>query len=126
MRGKHGSRQTGMERSLGGLFAALALAAAVAGGCGFQKSAIPPARLAAEGGRITLKWDPVPGAVAYNVYFAAAPGVTKQNGIRIENAGNPITIQELERGRRYWFVVTAIDGQGRESAESEEISHTAE
>lgn len=114
-----------------GLTAAVVLAAALAfaaalGGCGASTGDLPPASRAAEGGRVVLRWDPVPGAVAYNVYFADAPGVTKENGTRIANAANPITIRDLERGRRYYFVVTAVDAAGRESAESEEIAHPAQ
>jgi hypothetical protein len=120
-------RSNRAARAAGFLAAAVAFALAAATvGCGAATGDLPPASRAAGGGRVVLGWDPVPGAVAYNVYFGAAPGVTKENGTRIPNAANPITIRDLERGRRYHFVVTAVDAAGRESAASEEIAHTAE
>jgi hypothetical protein len=76
----------------------------------------------AAGGEITLSWQPVAGATAYNVYFSTTPGATKLNRVKIANAANPITIRDLQRGSTYYFVVTAVDGEGRESTDSAEIS----
>ncbi len=94
-------------------------------GCTQGPRAIPPATQAL-GGRITLAWDPAPDAASYNVYFSVTPGVTRQNGIRIANAANPITIRDLQRGTVYYFVVTAVSASGVESATSAEVSHAAE
>jgi hypothetical protein len=95
--------------------------AILAHGCTSGPEAIQPVRMAV-GGEITLSWQPVAGATAYNVYFSTTPGVTKLNGVKIANAANPITLRDLQRGSTYYFVVTAVDGEERESAESAEIS----
>jgi hypothetical protein len=97
----------------------------LAGGCATEPQTILPARMA-NGGKITLSWSPVPGAVSYNVYFSTSPGVTTLNGVKIANAINPITIRDLRPGRTYYFVVTALSAAGHESGVSEEISHTAD
>ncbi|MCK7512753.1 MAG: fibronectin type III domain-containing protein [Desulfobacterales bacterium] len=52
------------------------------------------------------------------------PGVTKLNGKKIENVTNPYTMQGLERGKKYYLVVTAVEGS-IESKESEEVSFEA-
>jgi fibronectin type 3 domain-containing protein len=74
-------------------------------------------------GQVTLSWDDVPDAAAYNIYWRNAPGVTKQNGKKIPNAKNPYTVKGLERGKTYYFVVTAVKGS-MESKESEEAALT--
>ncbi len=94
-------------------------------GCATGTPAIPPASQAL-GGQLTLSWDPVPDAASYNVYFSLAPGVTPQNGTKIANAANPITIRDLKRGTPYYFIVTAVSASGVESEASAEVSHAAE
>jgi hypothetical protein len=97
----------------------------VPAGCSQDSQNIQPVRLAA-GAEATLTWDPVAGARAYNLYFSGSPGVTRANGTRIANAANPITIRDLKRGTTYYFVVTAVDDRGQESAESAEVSFKVE
>jgi uncharacterized protein YcfL len=70
---------------------------------------------------ITLGWNDVPNAISYNIYWSDKPGVTKKNGTKISNVKNPHKITGLEKGKKYYFVVTAINASG-ESKESEEIS----
>ena len=72
---------------------------------------------------VTVSWDDVPGAVSYNIYWSDQPGVTKQNGTKIPNVKNPHKIAELKKGKKYYFVVTAVNASG-ESKESEELSIT--
>jgi hypothetical protein len=74
--------------------------------------------------QVTLKWNNVPGAVSYNVYWSRFPGVTKHNGHKIPDAANPITITDLEPDTAYYFVLTVVDGSG-ESQESREMSFAA-
>ena len=75
-------------------------------------------------GKATLLWNEIPGATSYNVYESRSPGVTKLSGSKIRNATNPLTINELEPGKTYYFVVTVVNEQG-ESEESKELSYTA-
>jgi len=72
---------------------------------------------------VTLAWDDVPGATAYNIYWSDQPGVTRKNGTKISNAKNPHQIKDLIKGKRYHFVVTAVNQSG-ESSESAEFSFT--
>lgn len=73
---------------------------------------------------VTLTWENVSNADFYNIYYGDAPGVTKANGKKIARVKNPHTIKDLERGKTYYFVVTAAGASG-ESKESEEISFSA-
>jgi fibronectin type 3 domain-containing protein len=74
--------------------------------------------------RVTLSWNEVPGAISYNIYASTSPGVTKLNGFKIRNVSSPLTIDRLQPGKTYYFVVTAITESG-ESEESKELSYTA-
>ncbi len=73
---------------------------------------------------VTLMWEDVPGAAAYNVYLSMAPGVTVLNSYKISNATNPITITDLEPSNTYYFVVTVEDDSGQQLRKSKEISYT--
>jgi fibronectin type 3 domain-containing protein len=75
-------------------------------------------------GQMTISWDDVPGADSYNIYWRTSAGVSKFNGKKIEKVSNPYTIQGLERGKKYYLVVTAVSGS-IESKESEEVSFEA-
>jgi hypothetical protein len=74
--------------------------------------------------QVTLTWDNVPGAIAYNIYWRNQPGVTKDNGQKIADVRNPYTLKDLLPGKTYYLVVTAVSKSG-ESSVSEEISYTA-
>ncbi len=73
---------------------------------------------------VTLAWDDVPNATSYNIYWSDKPGVTKKNGTKISNVKNPHKIKGLKKGKKYYFIVTAVNSSG-ESKESEELSFTA-
>jgi fibronectin type 3 domain-containing protein len=90
-------------------------------GCGGSEN-IPSAGILT-GGAVTLTWEDVPGAAAYNVYLSLSPGVTVRNSYKISNATNPITITDLELGTTYYFVVTVEDDLGQ-SRKSKKISYT--
>jgi fibronectin type 3 domain-containing protein len=70
---------------------------------------------------VTLGWKDVPNATFYNIYWSDTPGVTTKNGTKISNVKNPHKITGLKKGKKYYFVVTALNASG-ESKESEEIS----
>ena len=72
---------------------------------------------------VTLAWDNVPGATSYNIYWSDKPGVTRRNGTKVANVKNPHKLKGLVKGKRYYFVVTAVNASG-ESRESEELSFT--
>ena len=85
-------------------------------GCAGTKSTTTP-----ETDDVTLTWDNVPEASSYNIYWSAKPGVTKKNGNKISNVKNPHNIAKLQKGKKYYFVVTAVNGSD-ESNISEEFS----
>ncbi len=87
-----------------------------------KPAAVQPSRQAAEK-PVTLAWENVPGATAYNLYWRNKAGVTKQNGKKISNVKNPYTITGWKKGMTYYFVITAVNKDG-ESQESEEMSYT--
>lgn len=84
---------------------------------------IPPASNLVSGA-VKLTWDEVPTAISYNVYGSTSPGVTKLSGSKFRNVPNPFTINHLQPGKTYYFVVTVVMDSG-ESKESKEISYTA-
>jgi hypothetical protein len=79
------------------------------------------------GGDLVLDWDAVPNADSYNVYYAVEPGVTPDNYLSLTGGGavlsvsNPVVLNELDGGQRYYFVITTnIDGE--ESSHTQEVS----
>ena len=70
---------------------------------------------------VTLAWDDVPNATSYNIYWSDKPGVNRQNGTKISNVKNPHNIKGLKNGKKYYFVVTAVNASG-ESKPSDEFS----
>ena len=75
---------------------------------------------------IALAWDENEKAAAYNLYWRSTPGVTRENGVKIENVQNPHKIKRLIRDVPYYFVVTAVGAAGEESGVSEELFFKAE
>jgi acyl-CoA thioesterase-1 len=72
---------------------------------------------------VTLAWDNVPNATSYNIYWGDKPGVNRQNSAKISNVKNPYKMKGLIKGKKYYFVVTAVNASG-ESQESNEFSFT--
>lgn len=86
-----------------------------------------PTALTAVGGtgQVTLSWAPVSNATSYNVYYAAASGVTTVNGIKVASAGNPHLQTGLAAGTTYYFIVTAVNGAGESAASAQTSAATA-
>ena len=90
------------------------------------KVAIPttPTRLkaVAANGQITLSWDNVAGATAYNIYLASSSDITPKNykaldsGQKIEKVTSPYTIPNLNNGKTYFAIVTATNESGEGDA----------
>lgn len=85
----------------------------------------PPAGLTANPGDnlVTLTWNPALGATSYNVYYSTTAGVNKTTGTKLTGTTSPRVIPALTNGTAYYFVVTAVNGNG-ESLESAEKSAT--
>ncbi len=82
-------------------------------------------------GSVSVDWEPVQGALGYDVYLAAQTGITPDNittlqQFKIEKGVfPPVTIDGLTNGTTYFVVVTAL-GTGGQSAASAEASATPE
>ena len=88
----------------------------------------PPAKptgVAATAGdtQVAVSWTAVTGATSYNIYYAAAAGVTTTNSTKVVNAAAPYAVTGLTNGSARYFVVTAINADG-ESALSSEVTAT--
>ena len=72
---------------------------------------------------VSLAWSNVTGATSYNVYWSAAPGVTKATGGLLPGVSSPHDHTGLANGTPYYYVVAATNASG-ESVESQEVSAT--
>ncbi len=72
--------------------------------------------------KLTLTWEPANYASTYNIYWATAPGVTISN-TKINSVSSPYEHTGLENGKKYYYIVTAVNGVG-ESTPSAEINGT--
>ena len=68
---------------------------------------------------VDLAWRPVEGAVYYNIYRASAPGGPYQ-GIGSSHIASYLDTGVVE-GATYYYVVTAVNGGGSQSRESNEV-----
>ena len=86
----------------------------------------PPAptglHVTAEGnGEVSVEWDPTPGAAGYNLYRSplTGGGYVKVNDYPLADTNFADT--GLQNGRNYYYIVTALDDLGNESAFSNEV-----
>ncbi|WP_455210348.1 Lcl domain-containing protein [Kaarinaea lacus] len=87
----------------------------------------PPKNLQADAGdqKITLTWEPVPGATQYNLYMATEYGINPKlysqlhDGMAHLNVSSPYTIYGLKNHVVHYFVIAAVDenGEGQISPE---------
>ena len=91
---------------------------------GSTVSGAPASGLVATPGdqRVTLNWDPVPGADNYNVYWSQVPG-SGVTGNKIAGVTPPFYHDGVTNGATYYYVVTAANTIG-ESGPSPELSAT--
>ena len=72
-------------------------------------------------GQITIAWTVETDVISYNIYWSTTPGVTTANGTKIIGEASPYIHSGLTNGTTYYYVVTAVKGDG-ESAPSSEVS----
>jgi hypothetical protein len=58
-------------------------------------------------GNVTLYWKPVPGALAYVLYYKSGNAVDK-SGIRVAGISSPYTLSGLANGTQYAFVLATL------------------
>lgn len=103
----------------------LLLSSVILTGCGPSVTAAPTGVSATPGnGQLTITWTAVPDATSYNIYWSSTSGVTPTNGNLISNATSPFIQTGLANGTTYFYVVTAVNGGGGESAASTQVSCT--
>lgn len=85
-----------------------------------------PSALFATGGtnQVTISWNSVPNATAYNLYYATSSGVSKENGILVANTASPVVMGDLPDASTYYFIVTAINSAGEGTASTEATATT--
>lgn len=71
-------------------------------------------------GVVNVKWEPVPTATSYHVYYAEKSGVAKGLGTKETVTTNSFTHSGLKNGKYYHYVVSALNdsGEGPISPES--------
>lgn len=79
---------------------------------------------AAGNGEVTISWNPVTGATAYNSYWSTTASVAKTNGTKISNITSPYKHTGLTNGTTYYYVVTSAVIGATESAESTQVVAT--
>lgn len=72
---------------------------------------------------VLINGNVVSGVTAVNIYWATAPGVTKQTGNKIVVGSSPQAHTGLTNGTTYYYVTTAVNQYG-EGSESPQVSAT--
>jgi hypothetical protein len=75
-------------------------------------------------GQATIGWDNVTGATSFNIYYSTTTGVTKATGTKVAGVTSPRIVAGLIRGTPYFFVVTALNSDNVESADSSQVTAT--
>lgn len=70
-------------------------------------------------GRVNVKWEPVPSATSYHVYYAGKPGMAAKLGTKETVTSNSFTHSGLKDGQYYYYVVAALNDSGEGPASSE-------
>jgi fibronectin type 3 domain-containing protein len=73
--------------------------------------------------QVTVSWTNVSAATSYNLYWSLTSGVTPSNGTKVTDATNPYTHTGRANGTPYYYVVTAVNGNG-ESGASAQVTAT--
>lgn len=101
------------------------LAVSLVAGCGGGGGSAPgaPTGLVATiggvGGELVISWTASTGATSYNLYWGNTPGVTTTTGTKIAGAASPYSHTGLTNGTRYYYVATAVNGDGESAASTE-------
>ena len=81
-----------------------------------------PSSVAATGGdgRITVKWNKIPGASSYNIYYATNPGIARAKGTKIEGVkSGPYQLADVKKKTMYFISMTAVNASGESPASNE-------
>lgn len=73
---------------------------------------------------MTLTWNPVAGATAFNLYWSTSSIITTNAGTKISNVFSPFVHTGLSTGVTYYYLVT-VEINEAESLPSRRVSATA-
>lgn len=73
--------------------------------------------------QVTVSWNSVSGATAYNIYWRTQTGVTTANGTKISNATSPYVHTGRTNATAYYYIVVAVNS-GVEGPSSLETNAT--
>jgi hypothetical protein len=59
-----------------------------------------------------LTWEPVPGAVGYNVRWGISPSKLRQTYQRFADQGSSLELRALGVGQAYWAAIESFDENG--------------
>ena len=78
----------------------------------------PTIQAIAGDGNVSISWQPVSGAVSYNLYYKEGSQVSKIDGIPIVPipSSSPFILSDLNNGSQYAFIVTAVNAAGESLA----------
>ncbi len=71
-----------------------------------------------EEGEVVIRWDAVPGASSYNVYWSTDAELLPTGATKIEDVSSPFTHSALDFGVTYYYVVTAVGNKGESDVSS--------
>ncbi len=69
--------------------------------------------------QVAVSWNAVSGATSYNLYWSTTAGVTPATGTKIVGAASPYNQTGLTNGLTYYYVVTAVNGNGESTASAQ-------
>ncbi len=75
-----------------------------------------------ENGDVTLRWTPVSGITSYALYWANTPNVNGSSNRILIASGSEYTHTQLTKGMTYYYAIAAVDGTGKESAQSSVVT----
>ncbi|MBL8025517.1 MAG: leucine-rich repeat protein [Fibrobacteres bacterium] len=78
-----------------------------------------------EPGKITLRWDSIPGATAYNIYWSTSKGVTQATGNKLTSKIPTLTHTGLDYRATYYYIVTFSTDNRESPPSSETVARTA-
>lgn len=90
-----------------------------------QKTSTPDASFTLTGGadkgKVTLRWEKVPGAAQYRIYHAVINHGEKNFSLVTETGKTVIGLTQTEAGVNNYYYAEALDGEGNVIAVSEEV-----
>jgi len=98
------------------------------GSAAMTEASAPPPSGSAQAVSIGLAWDPSPepSVVGYRIHYGVESG-KYTNMLRVKGRlTTKALVKNLEKGKTYYFAITAYDARGHESALSAEVTNSSD